>query len=354
MMDNKILLNQMTKSNNAEAFKSMRNDMESGKALLNPEQLATFLRAMSLPNVILNSADFKLMKSFELNLSRVDIEGRVLGNGYTADGETKTVDPANVKFGANTLRAKKLKAMCEIEDDEVEDNLEEMQFIETLLTLMGERIGEDVQFWTLFSDTNIEYKTNELLSSTDGWLKLAQQQLVSEGVQTAKGTSSGTTEKADYSLTDGVEVMFDKLIQSIPARFRQQRNQLAFYVPYEVDDAYRNILKARGTVLGDVSQTGYNALSYKGIPIIHCVTLDAEDGRAIDNTASVLLTNPKNMAYGVWKNVSIEPERKAEVEKTKYWYRLRADCDYYFRQGASVAKMTLDEVNALPKASTQL
>lgn len=340
-MNNQQILNNM--SDVQEANKSMRQDMSDGKALLNPEQLANFLTAMQLPNVILDAADFKLMTSFEKILSRVDISGRVLRNGYTSTGETNAnIESANVTYGANVLNAKKFKAEIEIEDDEREDNLEGDQLDETLLTLMGERIGEDLQFWALFADSTIGFNNNPFLTTTDGWIKLAGQQLKSTSVDSSNG---------QFDLADGVENMFDKMIKSIPPRFRQQRQNLAFYVPYEVEDAYRNILKARGTALGDASQIGFANLSYKGIPVIHCVTLDAEDGRGIDNTSTSILTNPQNMAYGIWQNITIEPERKPGDELTKYWYRMRGDIDYYFREACSVAKLSEDETEELPAAS---
>ena len=342
-MNNQQILGQLANKKQREAFKSMREDMETGKALLNPEQLAQFLKAASLPQEMLNRADFKLMKSHEKNLSRVGINGRVLQNGYTAEGETNAdITAANKQFGANVLVARKLKALCEIEDDELDDNLEQEQYTATLLNLMGERIGEDIEFFNAYSSTDITYADNPLLSTTDGWLKAANNQLQSTGI-------SGGTE--DFDLANGVESMFDKLLLSIPPRFRQNRNGFVFFVPFEVDDAYRNVLKGRNTNLGDTNQVGFNGLVYKGIPIIHCPTLDAEDGRALDDTASVLLTKPTNMAYGVWKNVTIEPERKPANELTKFWYRLRADCDYYFREGAAVAKISTDEVAELPDAS---
>lgn len=342
-MNNQQILGQLANNKQREAFKSMRTDMETGKALLNPEQLARFLKAASLPQVMLNSADFKLMKSHEKNLSRVGIRGRVLQSGYTKTGETNPdIEAAEKEFGVNVLSAKKLKALCEIEDDELDDNLEQEQYTNTLLNLMGERVGEDLEFFNAYASTDIDYDTNSLLSSTDGWIKSAAQQLKSTGVDNSDGT---------IDLANGVESMFDKLLLSIPPRFRQNRNGFVFFVPFEVEDAYRNVLRGRQTNLGDTNQTGFGGLLYKGIPVVHCPTLDAEDGRGIDDTATTLLTKPTNMAYGVWKNVTIEPYRKPADELTQFWYRLRADCDYYFREGASVAKITLDECAELPDAS---
>lgn len=341
-MNNQKILDQIVHPLEKAAFKNMRSDMATGKALLNPEQLGYFLREATLDNTMLSDADFKLMKSFKKDLNRAGINGRVLTNGYKANGDTDPdITAADVDFGANTLDAKKLKAMCEIEDDEKEDNIEGEQFEQTLLQMMGERIGEDLEYWAVFADTSISRSTDALLNTTDGWIKLCANKIVSKGVDATNGL---------FEAESGVEAMFDAMIQNLPARFRKNRSQLKFYVPFEVEDAYRNLLISRGTNLGDSAQTGFNSLAFKGIPVVHCATLDDETGRGIDTTATSFLTNPQNLAYGVWKNLFVEPERKPGDELTKYWFRIRGDVDYYFRNGAVTAKITESEAAALPEA----
>lgn len=338
-MNNNAILNEITNPQERAVFKGMRSDMESGKALLNPEQLGKFLRAATINNTILSQADFKMMKSFKKNLNRVGIVGRVLHSGYKADGTTNDeITAAQVGFDKNELDAKKLKAMCEIEDDEKEDNLEQESFESTLLGMMGERFGEDLEYWALFSDTDISRSDNDLLSTTDGWLKKCP------NVVESAGAGAG-----DFDVeANTVEAMFDAMLYKMDFRFRQHRQNLRFYVPFEVEDAYRNLLKSRGTPVGDATQTGFSPLTYKGIPIVHCPTLDDESGRAIDTTATSMLTDPKNLAYGVWKNLSIEPERIAKNELTRYWYRIRADVGYYYNEGTVLGKISSDEAAELP------
>lgn len=341
IMDNNRILDEIVNPQEQAVFKGMRSDMEAGKGLLNPEQLGKFLRAAQINNVILNDADFQYMKSFKKQLPRVGISGRVLQSGYDSTGKTNpNLEAANVEFSANELDAKKLKTVLEIQDDEKEDNLEQESFENTLLSMMGERVGEDLEFWAIFADTDISYSKNSLLSTTDGWIKDCETKLYSE---------DAATSDADFDVVnDTVEAMFDSMLYAMDPRFRQKRTDLKFYVPYEVEDAYRNLLKSRGTPLGDSTQTGYTPLAYKGIPVVHCPTLDAEDGRGLDDTATSFLTNPKNFAWGVWKNLSIEPERIPKDETTKYWYRIRGDVKYYFNEGTICAKMSSDEIVDLP------
>ena len=180
------------------------------------------------------------------------------------------------------------------------------------------------------------------MSTTDGWIKKSGVQLKSKGADSAKGV---------FDLKNTIEAMFDSMIKNMPIRFRQKRPLLKFFVPFEVEDAYRNLLKSRGTSLGDETQTGFNGLAYKGIPIEYCPTLDAEDGRSLDNTATSILTNPKNMAWGIWKNLSIEPDRIPKDERTDYYYRIRGDVDYYFRNATVTAKISAAEAESIAEQS---
>lgn len=341
-MTSETLLNEIVNPQEYAVFKGMKTDMESGKALLNPEQLGKFLREAQINNTILNQADFQLMKSFKKQLTRVGINGRVLQSGYKDDGKTTNPDltPADVDFDYNELDVVKLKAMCSIEDEEKEDNLEKEQFENTLLSMMGERVGEDLEFWALFADKTAT--GNKLLATNDGWIKKSGVQIKSKGADSSKGA---------FDLKNTIEAMFDSMIKNMPIRFRQKRNLLKFFVPFEVEDAYRNLLKFRGTSLGDETQTGFNGLAYKGIPIEYCPTLDAEDGRSLDNTATSILTNPKNLAWGIWKNLSIEPDRIPKEERTDYYYRIRGDVDYYFRNATVTAKITSDEAATIAEQS---
>ena len=345
--NNEQVLSQIVNPAERAVFKSMREDMETGKALLNPEQLGMFLRAATLNQTVLKDATFDLLNSFEKQYVETGIEGRVLQPGYKIVSDKQVtnddLDPAEVEFDPTILTTTKIKTMCSIEDDEKDDNIEKEQFEQTLLAMMGERAGEDLEVWALYADSE-EYEASTLLGTADGWLKNAANQLVSKGADDGDG---------DFDpVEDTVEAIFDAAIYAMPLRFRQ-RNKLKFYVPFEVEDAYRNLLKSRGTPLGDSTQTGYvPTLTYKGIPVVNCQSFDDEILRESMDTTNVLLSNPEYLLYGVWKNMSIEPDRVVKDERTDYYYRLRAGVNTkYLVKNISREKIALDELEDLPNAS---
>lgn len=348
-MSNQEVLNELVNEQEQAVFKTMRSDMNTGKALLNPEQAGTFLGYAVLNSTLLKDSNFVPMQSFKKQLPRVNISGRVLTSGYDANGVTRDVssDKATLNFGYNELDAAKLKAMCELSDDDKEDNIEQAQFENTLLRMMGERIGEDLEYWQIFADKDVTYATNKLLNTTDGVVKTttADNKLISSDVATA---TSGT---ADFNPDNGIEEILDAMIAQMPPRFRNNRSNLKFYVTFEMEDAYRNLLKERGTPLGDSTQVGFNSLAYKSIPLVHCNTLDAADAYSIDSTYKAILANPKNINYGIWKNITVEPKRIVETETTQYFYRLRGDVKQNFNEATVIASISQAENEALPEVS---
>ena len=149
-MVNDYILSQLINENEKEVFKGMRDmraDMGSAKALLNEEQFNTFMRAATINQSILQDASFRRMNAMSQVVSSTFIDGRVLQNGYK-DSDFNTQDnltEADVDFGKAELISTKLKALASLYDDDKEDNIEQAQFEQTLLTMMGEAVGVDLE-----------------------------------------------------------------------------------------------------------------------------------------------------------------------------------------------------------------
>jgi hypothetical protein len=322
-------------TNQEAAFKEMTN-IKDGKAILSPENLGMFLAYAALDNIMLEGSKPEIMNAPTKNLNRAGIVGRVLTNGYDDEGKTRELEEdekAELSFGANELIARKLKACAKIQDEDIEDNITGQSLIQFLLSEMGRACGEDLALFTAFGDSNLTKSKDPLLCITDGWFKKAEHQLV-------------VGEDLSIDKKEQVERLFDASIRKLSPRFRK-RDQLCLYVPFEVEDAYRDLLKSRNTSLGDASQIGFAPLKYKNIDIRNPNALDDPEVRELVKGGKQLLSNPKNLAWGIRRNMSIEPERKAGIETTYYWHRLRADMDYYFRDGAVATTIPNDVMEIL-------
>ena len=343
-MPNEYILSQIVNEQEREVFKSMRSDMNDAKALLNEEQFNTFMRAATINQTMLNDASFRRMQSTSQVVSSTKITGRVLQNGYKSAGVTQDeLTEATIGFGKAELVATKLKALTSILDDDKEDNIEREAFEQTLLSMMGEAVGIDLEAVCVFGDTTYKSGGNAdpLFSTIDGWLTSATTTLKSDG---AKG--QGTK---DFDLADGIIEMFDAMLYAMPAAYRQANlmKDLVFYVPFEVQEAYREFLIDRETGLGDSSLLNAAELQYKGIPVKYAPVLDAADGRTVHGNVASILTVPEFLWYGVYKDLSVEPNRVAAEEKTEYFYRIRCDASVQWADSVIVADITSAEAAAL-------
>ena len=347
-MVNEHILSQIVNEQEREVFKTMRSDMSSAKALLNDEQFAQFMRAATINQTILADASFRRMNSMNQVVSSTKVTGRVLQNGYDSNGATEDqLTAATIGFGKAELNATKLKALTSLLDDDKEDNIEREQFEQTLLSMMGEAVGVDLEAVCVFGDTTYVDGSSDpdpLFSTFDGWLKGATA-VKSAGVITAAG--SGT---ADFTLANtGVVGMFDAMLKKLPAAYRQANlmKDLVFYVPYEVYEAYRAFLIDRETGLGDSTLLNADELKYKGIPVKYAPVLDATDGRTVYGKVPSILTVPEFLWYGVWQDISIEPHRDVANEKTDYYYRIRCDAANQWTDAVIAAQITASEAAAL-------
>ena len=350
-MVNEHILSQLINENEKEVFKSMRTPrdaMTSAKALLNDEQFNTFIRAATINQSILQDASFRKMNAMNQIVSTTGITGRILQNGYE-DADFNTEDQltaATLNFGKAELNSKKLKALTYLYDDDKEDNIEREQFEQTLLSMMGEAVGRDLEAVCVFG--NDAYTSGSpavkdpLFSTFDGWLEQAKSyQVKSDG---AKG--AGTK---DFDLDDGIDAMFDAMIGKLPVPYRAAglMNRLAFYVPWEVYDAYQNLLASRVDTLGDANLTGRPALTYKNIPVKYAPVLDAADGRTVFGNVPSILTIPEFVWYGVYKDLSVEPNRIVAQEKTEYYYRIRCAASLQWADAFVTGVMTANEAKAV-------
>ena len=346
-MVNEHILSQIVNENEREVFKSMRTDMASAKALLNDEQFNTFMRAATINQSILQDASFRRMNAMNQVVSSTSVVGRVLQNGYDALGATEDqLTEATIGFGKAELNSTKLKALTSILDDDKEDNIEKEQFEQTLLSMMGEAVGRDLEAVCVFGNdaytSGSPAAKDPLFSTFDGWLEQAKSyQVKSDG---AKG--AGTK---DFDLDDGIDAMFDAMIGKLPVPYRAAglMNRLAFYVPWEVYDAYQNLLASRVDALGDINLTGRPALTYKNIPVKYAPVLDAADGRTVFGNVPSILTIPEFVWYGVYKDLSVEPNRIVAQEKTEYYYRIRCAASLQWADAFVTGVMTANEAKAV-------
>ena len=352
-MANDYILSQLINETEKEVFKDMRDmraDMSTAKALLNDEQFNKFILAATTNQSILQDASFRKMNAMNQIVSSTYIDGRVLQNGYSNASEFVTnnsLTAADVDFGKAELKSTKLKAMCKLYDDDKEDNIEKEAFETTLLSMMGEAVGRDLEAVCVFGDASYTSSSvaDPLFSTFDGWLEQAKTYQVKSDL----ANDSTDDNDGDFDLDDGIDAMFDAMIGKLPVPYRAAglMNRLAFYVPWEVYDAYQNLLASRVDALGDINLTGRPSLTYKNIPVKYAPVLDASDGRTVFGNVPSILTIPEYTWFGVYKDLSIEPKRDVPNELTEYYYRIRCAASLQFPDAFVTGVMTATEAASI-------
>lgn len=327
------------------AFKSMYTDMSTGKAILNPEQFGQFIQILLKTDPILTNSTYYTMRTPQKVLNRISVQNPedIIQDGYIDDEEQHNVqdniDAVTFDFGGNVLNPILNRTKIEIGDDEREDNIEGDNIENTMFNEVANAWGRGLTYLKLYSDKD-NSTANIKLRRRDGLLKQAGQQLESKGINSTDG---------NFDVADGILEVFDSMIFALPEEARD--NNLTFYVPYEVYKAYANTRSKKDTAYADEVMTKRLPLFYDNIPIEISPAFNSTQGRTTYGGVPIMLTNPKNIALGVRRDLTIEPERIPSKNKDVFWYNMRSDVQYILEDYTCVAKLTTEEAAALPKAS---
>ena len=335
------------------AIKEGITTTDLGSSILNPMQFAAFVRAMQAKTCVIPEARYINMTSEKANIDRVGFVGRVLSGGKTQDGTQNVPTQVKPSYQTNQLIAQELVAITGLYDTAKRRNIELDQHVNTLIALLGEAGGRDAEEYGLLADKDYAGE-DDYLFLTDGWVKLAANKIY--GVGASKDFDPSATFDPDDPMTLAFpENMFEAMLSALPKEYLQDRSSWRLYASFGVVNDYANILKARQTALGDIAQTtgGSQAaqpnlktywLPFKGIPVVHTPMIERSaavgDGGAGD---VALLSHPDNMPWGVFEQVTVEPERKPQERKTNFVLTMEADVNYE-DENAAVASYIDQEV----------
>lgn len=277
-----------------------------GSSKLVPTKQRMFVRTVSKATRVLDEARRIDMTSHTHDIDRVGFASRIL---MPATEDVEPEGESKPDFDTNTLESKEVIGVAGITDSTLEDNIERENFEDTLIQLIANRVGIDLEELFLNGDRD---STDPYLRITDGWLK----------------KSANLIQETDFDPTN-VEDMFNKMIHAVPKKYLRNRSEWKFYVHWDIEDAYRDVLRERGTGLGDTAQTTANTLAFKGIQVL-------DNSNMPKGTA--LLVPPSNLVYGIYRDIRIEPDRIAKKRRTDFVTTLRVDCHYEDENASVVAK----------------
>jgi hypothetical protein len=325
-----------------EAFKAAVDISDAGDAILNPVQFDRFVRTVEEENTLLSQARFIKMDEAKVNIDRISMSDRVLYSGQDNSSVLREVSDSEMRkptLAMNQLVAQEFQTTTGVQDRMLRRIIEKENFTNTLIELISKAAGRDLEELAIFGDTNITYATDDVLHQTDGWVKLCGNKIAEDTV--------GYTFDIDGG--DAPVDMFDAMITKLPKKYLQNPQDYKFYVNWDVADAYRDYLAARNTVLGDNVLTQGILPPYKGIGVQYLPRLARSTSTADNRIGQVaMLQNPNNMVWGVFHEVTIEPDRIPKKRRTDYVLSVEADAHYEDENAGVVAFMDVADAVVNP------
>lgn len=332
------------------ALKAVFDVPTLGSSVLQPEKAAQFVREATDATVVLPESRFYPMRTAQRDIDRIGFAGRVLRSGKDAAGATRVLAENEFSTPAtatNELIAREFQAIVGLPDDTIEENIERASLESTILDLATEAVGRDLEELGLLADTDWTHAEDDVLSKTDGWVARAANRVY--GGLGGQFDPTATDPTTDLGIARWPLNMFQAMLEAIPKRFMSDPAGFRYYVDWDVMDAYRTVLAERGTQLGDRAITDNLMPPYKGIPVRYVPMLSRIkplDAEAAVSGKVALLGHPNNQAWGVLREVRLEPDRLPKARRTDLVFTLRADADYEDENAAVAAFVETDDPDA--------
>lgn len=290
-------------------------DLASG-GMLNVAQSNKFLRMVQDAPTIINVARFVPMGHDSMKVEKIGFGQRILRPGQ--EGIALTEDQKAVPTTSTIqLNAKEVIAEVNITYDTLENNIEKGNLYNTIMRMIAERAALDLEELVVNGDT----------ASADTYLKIL----------------NGIRKQADAHVVDFANApvskdVFKAGIKAMPKKYYRNPADFRFFTSYNAQVEYMDSIVARQTSLGDRAVQGGLPTAYgtpvQGIAMIQGVP-DGTDPNIIKS--DVLFTHPKNILFGMSRNIRIEVDR--DIRERKFIIVLTAKVDTVFEEKDAVVKI---------------
>jgi HK97 family phage major capsid protein len=180
-----------------------------------------------------------------------------------------------------TLTTKEIIAEVHIPYDVLEDNIERGTLEDTIMDLIAERASLDLEELIILGDTG----------SADTYLALA------DGV-----LAQAVSHVVDYTANPQsvTKAIFKAALKAMPNKYLRNRSAMRHFVSPHAEIEYADSLANRETPLGDQKVTGWMPNYAYGVPV---------QPAALMPNSKAIFTYPKNLIFGVQRQMMIETDR---------------------------------------------
>lgn len=276
-MDNKTILHKADL-----ALATLQTD---GGYLQGP-QSAKFIRILIDESKIMKLATVTPMRAPKQPINKIRFATRILRPGQEAT-QLPEADRARPELSDLELDAKLFKAEVHLSNEVLEDSIERDELRQTIMQLMGEAISRDMDEIIIQGDTS---SGDVFLAQFDGLLKQVTSNIVNNG--------------GDYP----TKSVFRDMLKSIPSPFLRNKRLMRYFTSVDAEIMYRDSISDRQTNMGDSALNSEAPVGYSGIPVVD-VPLFPENLGLGGNETAIVLTDPKNINVGVWRNIRFETDK---------------------------------------------
>jgi len=256
-------------------------DLVSNGGYLNPEQSDRFLRDIQDAPTLLNDVRFVRMNSPKRVIENIGFGSRILKVAPASGTALGSADRSAPTTGKITLTTDEVIAEVNIPYDVLEDNIERGNLEDTIMTMIAERVALDLEELLVLGST---ISADTYLALFDGALQMATSHTVSiAGAGSAMGKN-----------------VFKQAILEMPTKYLRNRPSMRYYISPDNETEYRDTVADRQTGYGDVTLQGHNPVMVFGVSAIPAVHVP-------DN--KMIFVDPKNLIFGVQRDVMIETDR---------------------------------------------
>jgi hypothetical protein len=289
-------------------------DITGANGVLQPAQADSFMRLLINESKIMKMATVTPMKAQSQFINKIRFNTRILRAGQEAT-PLPLSDRSKPNFTNVQHDAKLFKAEVRLSQETLDDNIEGERLRDTIMSIMAGAISRDMDEVIVKGDTA---SSDTFLATFDGMLKSA----------TSNTVAAGTVTLNKGIFRDMLKTMRDK-------------GRMAFLTSVDAEIDYRDSLSDRMTLVGDkaLAATGEESapVGYSGIPVID-VPLFPENLGGGTNETNVILTDPKNIDVGIWRQITIETDKDISAGVLVIVATLRFDMKY--QEETAVVKAT--------------
>lgn len=289
------------------------SDLASG-GLMNPTQFNAFYRKVIDQPTIIKDARTVQMPVDSMKIEKIGFGQRILRPGVEGVA-LQDKDRAVPTTSTITLNAKEVIAEVNITYDTLENNIEGQNLYDTIMTLIAERFALDSEELIINGDTD----------SSDSYLKLI------DGLR-----KKAVSHVVDFKGEKVTKDLFKQLYGAVPAKYLRNPRDWKFYVSHANELEWKDSVAGRQTTLGDTALQGGLSTAY-GVPVQGIAMLQQYENETLEKEVNdAFLVHPKNILYGISRNVRVEVDK--DIRERKFIIVLTAKMDVQFEEEDAVAK----------------